>query len=378
MKRAPHALATKRPVVARCCDRERDKPHLRAPSRVRGFTLTELLVATTIGLIVLGAVAQVFATSRTTYRVTEGLSRLQENARFGMHFLTWDIRMAGYMGCLQKTTPVTNHVNNPADYATNFVLGQFVNGHGYTGSGSNPTDWTPALPAAYFTAGEVVPGTDVLVVRRASDQSHRVLPPYMPTPSAALHIEPGNGLSVNDLIIVADCRSADLIQITGPTDPDSTGTLNHNTGAVSQGPGNASQDLSKTYEGDAEILRLITNVYYIGRRNNDPNNPPGLFRKELDNGVVITQELVGGVDNMQVYYGEDSDADGISDIYRTADQVVDWSQVLTARLGLLVRTLNHANIELDTRIYAVAGTLIGPYNDRQQRRVFTSTVELRN
>ncbi len=166
--------------------------------------------------------------------------------------------------------------------------------------------------------------------------------------------------------------------MTGPTDPDLTGTLNHNTGVVSQGPGNATQDLSKTYEGDAEILRLVTNVYYIGRRNNDPNNPPGLFRKELDDGVVVTEELVSGVDNMQVFYGEDSNSDGTADVYRTADQVVDWSIVVTARLGLLVRTLNYANSEVDTRVYGVLGTLIGPYNDRQQRRVFTTTVELRN
>ncbi len=81
---------------------------------------------------------------------------------------------------------------------------------------------------------------------------------------------------------------------------------------------------------------------------------------------------------MQVYYGEDSDSDGIADVYRTADQVADWTTVLTARLGLLVRTPNKLDTGLDTRVYAVAGTLIGPYNDRHQRRVFTSTIELRN
>jgi type IV pilus assembly protein PilW len=349
-----------------------------APRRIRGFTLTELMIATTIGLIVLSAVAQVFATSRATYRATEGLSRLQENARFGMHFLTWDVRMAGYLGCLQKSTVVTNHLNNPADYATNFTLGQFVNGHSYTGTGSNLSDWTPPLPAAYFTAGEVVPGTDVLVIRRGSDKGQRVLPPYMPTPSAALHIETGNGLSVNDIVIVSDCKSADLFQITGPTDPDPTGTLNHNTGTVSQGPGNATQDLSKSYAGDAEILKLITNVYYIGRRNNDPNNPPALFRKELDKGVIIANELVDDVDSMQVYYGEDTDGDGRANTYGKADEVTNWANVETTRVGLLVRTPNNIDRELDARVYPVVGALIGPYNDRHERRVFASTIELRN
>lgn len=384
MTRAHYAPQSKAPVASRhhgrLCDQSAPIAYTRsrAPRRIRGFTLTELMIATTIGLIVLTAVAQVFATSRATYRATEGLSRLQENARFGMHFLTWDVRMAGFMGCLQKSTIVTNHLNNPADYATNFVLGQFVNGHSYTGSGSSLSDWTPALPAAYFTAGEVVPGTDVLVIRRGSDKGQRVLPPYMPTPSAALHIQTGNGLAVNDIVIVSDCKSADLFQITGPTDPDPTGTLNHNTGAVSQGPGNATQDLSKSYQGDAEILKLITNIYYIGRRNNDPTNPPALFRKELDKGVVIANELVDDVDSMQVYYGEDTDGDGKANTYGKADEVTNWANVATTRLGLLVRTPSNIGTDLDTRVYPVVGTLIGPYNDRRQRRVFTSTIELRN
>ena len=49
----------------------------------------------TIGFILLVAVAQVFATRRATYQFTDGLSRVQENGRFGIDFLTWDARMAG-------------------------------------------------------------------------------------------------------------------------------------------------------------------------------------------------------------------------------------------------------------------------------------------
>ena len=254
----------------------------------QGFTLVETMIAMTIGLILLAAVAQVFATSRAAYRFTDGLSRVQENGRFGMHFLTWDARMAGYMSCLRNSTALTNHLNNPTDYATDFVLGQFINGHAYSGSGTGIIDWNPALPANYFTNGEVVPNSDVLIIRRGSDATHKVQPPHMPTPSAALHLDLGNGLFVNDIVIVSDCKSADMFQITGPTDPDTTGTLNHNIGAVSQGPGNATKNLSKSYEGDAEILKLETHVYYIGRQNNDPNNPPALFRKRLQQGVLVS------------------------------------------------------------------------------------------
>ncbi|GMQ76972.1 MAG: PilW family protein [Gammaproteobacteria bacterium] len=344
------------------------------------MTLIEIMVAMVIGVIITAAVAQVYATSRATYQLTEGLSRVQENGRFGLEFLTRDVRMAGYSGCLSKTTPVVNHLNNPTDYATDLVLGQHISAHAYTGSGTSTaiTDWSPALPVSYFTTGEVLPNTDVLVVRGASDQSEQVLPPYMPTPSAALHIETGNGLKVNDIVIVADCRSADMFQITGPADPDTAGTLNHNTGAVSQGPGNARKDLSKTYDSDAEILKLVTRVYYIGRRKNNPDNPPALFRKELDGGVLVTQELVEGIENLQLYFGDDTDSDRAANIYLTADQVTNWATVVAVRMGLLVRTPDKAERDIDARTYMVAGTLIGPLNDRYQRRVFTSTIDLRN
>ncbi len=344
----------------------------------QGFTLVEVMVAMAIGLILLAAVAQVFATSRATYRFTDGLSRVQENGRFGMHFLTWDARMAGYMACLRNSTALTNHLNNPTDYATDFVLGQFINGHAYSGSGTGIIDWNPALPANYFTDGEVVPNSDVLVIRRGSDATHKAQPPYMPTPAAALHLDLGNGLFVNDIVIVSDCKSADMFQITGPTNPDTTGTLNHSIGAVSQGPGNATKDLSKSYEGDAEILKLETLVYYIGRQNNDPNNPPALFRKQLRQGVLVSEELIEGVESIQVSYGEDTNNDGAADIYSKADTVTDWTKVVTLRIALLIRTPSNVDTELDRSTYVLEGISLGPFNDNRQRRIFTTTVSLRN
>lgn len=330
-----------------------------------------------IGLLVLAGVAQVFVSNRVAYRWTEGLSRVQENGRFAMEFLSRDTRMAGYMGCLPRSAPVTNHLNNPTDYTTNFVLGQFVNGHAYAGTGTATlADWDPPLPVGYFTPGEVMADTDVLVIRRGGESSHQVVPPYMPTPSAALQISPGTGLSVDDIIIVADCKSADLFQITGPTDPDISGTLNHNTGTGT--PGNFTQDLSKTYKGDAEILKLTTRVYYVGRRNNDPAGQPALFRKELRENVLVTEEMVEGIESLQIVYGEDTNNDAVADIYRKADLVSDWGKVHTVRIGLLARTPDNVDPERDIRVYGVSGTAVGPFNDNRQRRVFTATMQLRN
>ncbi len=63
-----------------------------------GMTLIEILIALLIGAFLLGGVLQIFVSSKQTNRMQENLSRLQENGRFAMNFLTKDIRMAGYWG----------------------------------------------------------------------------------------------------------------------------------------------------------------------------------------------------------------------------------------------------------------------------------------
>ncbi|MFQ5936255.1 MAG: PilW family protein, partial [Acidiferrobacterales bacterium] len=79
-----------------------------------GFTLVELMVAVTIGLIILAALSQLFVSSRATYQVEEGLSRVQESGRIAMEFLTRDLRMAGYAGCLNVNKTMDTQFNYQA------------------------------------------------------------------------------------------------------------------------------------------------------------------------------------------------------------------------------------------------------------------------
>lgn len=62
----------------------------------RGFSLVELMIAVMLSLVLLGAVIQVFLSSRQTYELSDDLSRIQENGRFSLEFLAQNIRMAGY------------------------------------------------------------------------------------------------------------------------------------------------------------------------------------------------------------------------------------------------------------------------------------------
>jgi len=62
-----------------------------------GLTLIEIMVALLIGAFLLAGVIQIFIANKQTYRVQENLSRIQENGRFAVDYLSRYIRMAGYV-----------------------------------------------------------------------------------------------------------------------------------------------------------------------------------------------------------------------------------------------------------------------------------------
>lgn len=62
----------------------------------RGLTLVEMMVAITVGLLLLGGVVQIFFSNSQAYRVQDDMARVQENGRFALDMLAQNIRKAGY------------------------------------------------------------------------------------------------------------------------------------------------------------------------------------------------------------------------------------------------------------------------------------------
>ena len=71
--------------------------HSRA--RMRGLSLIELMIATTISLVILAAVGWVYQGTSQTYRSHDALARMQEGARYAFELMSKDLRMAGVAGC---------------------------------------------------------------------------------------------------------------------------------------------------------------------------------------------------------------------------------------------------------------------------------------
>lgn len=79
---------------------------------MKGLSLIELLIAVTLGLIILTAVFEIFISTKQTFTATDILSRSQENGRFALEFLEKDIRMAGYKIAEDLPAPIFDCVKN--------------------------------------------------------------------------------------------------------------------------------------------------------------------------------------------------------------------------------------------------------------------------
>jgi type IV pilus assembly protein PilW len=70
----------------------------------RGVTLVELMIAVTIGLLLVVVIAQLFLGSRQTFATTDDVSRMQDNIRFTQILLTRTIHLAGYKSQANSVT----------------------------------------------------------------------------------------------------------------------------------------------------------------------------------------------------------------------------------------------------------------------------------
>lgn len=352
--------------------------------RQRGLSLVELMIAMLLGLILVGGVIEVFLSSRASYRLSSALSEVQENGRFAMNFIVHDARQAGYSGCNADINPVNALDTDSPDYDPSVLSFQYgVNGYDGSGTAAATTSWSPNLTAPLYTnlTNKPIPGTDVLSIRTIQDQGI-VLEDGMPSTSANMKVNDNSGLAIGDILLISDCSSAAVFQV---TKLPSGNKVNHNTGNDAA-PGNATKKVVNAFQQGAGISKISTVTYFIAARGNATScdsGECGLWRTRTvnKNGTAIQQEeeLVDGVTNMQILYGVDTTGDGIVDQYVPASGTINWNNVYSIKIALLAESSDVAvSKPATTPSYTLLNQTVTPPNDLHLRQVFTTTVSLRN
>ena len=320
----------------------------------RGFSMVELMVAIVIGLVLLAGVSSVMVSTKRSYNTQDSLGRLQENARIAMVILERALRNAGYIGCNIDPNNVTTVVDQSAD-PISFNLANLLEGS-ENGSNWYPSGSTLASTLKDSSGNPVTPraGTDLIYVRGAESAGTLQLKGKMNNQSASLKVDSPSGIVAGQILILSDCSSTDIFQATGVNTSAPFDNIIHNTGSSTPGnvPLQGGAKLSKPYGEDAKLMSFQSTIYYIGTGK---SGEPALFRRRIAlDGSFLTEELVEGIENLQVLYGEDTNGDRIPDPkpgetypYRKAGDVTNWDNVVAVRFGIVARAL--ANLNADRR-----------------------------
>jgi len=110
--------------------------------RQSGFTLVEMMVAVTVGLVVILGVTVTFVNLKSAWGTQDKLAQLQDNERLAMAFLTSAVQEAGYYPDPTNTSSIAGFTD--ATYGTT-AAGQVI-----VGTSGTSTD---TLSTVFATAG---------------------------------------------------------------------------------------------------------------------------------------------------------------------------------------------------------------------------------
>jgi type IV pilus assembly protein PilW len=347
-------------------------PYKRPPQS--GLTLVELLVAMTIGGLLMLALFNLFQGTRLTYRMTEQTVQLQDNGRLAQDYLSRHIRHAGF----KERCPNEHFTNLLATddehyHAIIYDLTQPLSGWDGLAAGEDPVFADVTLPAYQ-------PETDVLLIRHAALSSGLILGD-LSTDRTELTVTGAS--SQHALYLLVDDWSCHLFQNEAS---DSAGIVSIQQGDTSI-PGNDDAAQLPGLSATAELLKVYSSFYFIAP--SQQHNIPSLWVCDYGYRGYCAEpwELIEGVFDMQIQYGLDSNGDGQLESYQSASAVTNWRQVRAVRIALLLGAVTTGNtnpIQADDAGMALpfitnAGdSFVAQSGDKRLYRTMYTTIALRN
>ena len=332
------------------------------PMRQSGFSLIELMIAVTLGLVILAALTTFFVQTSGNRREMERNTRQIENGRYAVDSMREDISLAGFYS---DTAPLVT----PSTWVTNDLCPASANDPTTYGFSVTP-NYTAPVPVFGYPDLVGAPlgcfqnlnlNQDIVGIRRFSSDS---------VTAAQAGTTPYRWYLQNSQCI-ADDPLIPLMIATGAN----ASTLNLRT---------------VNCAGPARLWRLREQVYYLRTCSvcdPTPDGIPTLWRAELDpDGSTAMKHaaLVEGIEMMRVDYGVDNTGDGMPDIWTKCDagspcNAAAWANVTSVKVYVLSRNLEETPGWKDEKIYGMGlSGNVGPFNDKYKRHVYTAQIALPN
>ena len=354
---------------------------LPAVRRQRAFTLIELMIAMTIGLLMLSALLAVFLNVSRTNREMARTNILIENGRFAIQLLENDLVHAGYWGELDYTsedppptfaapTAIPNPCLAPASWTSEYKDNLLaIPVQGYT----NGTGLSTCLVTGVLST------SDVLIIRHANT-----------CVSGAANCE--EAADTGPHIQVSACHSEASLEAAYITAPIGTTFNLRNKNCLSTSL--------------APLRKVISHIYYLATSNSQPT----LMRISLENGVYTApQPFIEGIEYFKVEYGIDENGknglpisatnpgDGSADRFITTAELAAapatacnvagsrcflLANTVAVKVHVLARNLEPTLGYTDAKTYQLGDTTVSPTDyaatPNFKRHVFSRTIRLVN
>jgi type IV pilus assembly protein PilW len=302
----------------------------RRPTRYSpGATLVELMVALVLASIILLALTVVFAGGSEDRKEIERVSRQIENGAYGIQLLGDDLRLAGYYGEFDPTT-LTVPASLPSLCVTDPTILSGLLRMPMQGLNEVTADQTCGTQTL-----KVLSGNDVVVIRRVQTCLSG------PTPDADCDTS-------GPYFQAASCETTLL-----STTPTDAFKLSASTTSLTL--------QKKDCATSANYRSYRAHVYYVSPEDKPGDGIPTLKRAELSGADYRIVPLVEGVEQFQVEYGVDTNGDGVPDSWTDApSSVANWTNVVAARVYILVRNLERSARYTDAKSYVMGNKTFTP------------------
>ena len=377
---------------------------MRRAANQTGFSIVELMISITIGLLLLAGLVTLFVSSSDAEREARASSEQIENGRYAIDTISQDARLAGFLGVYRKYKAPTTLPDACDTTSAGLLAAIGLPLQGYQAASLAAKPSPPASCATWLPAANLHPGSDILVVRRAD----------------TVTVAPGAATTAGDVYLQANPATA-AVQTGGGTTSCTSNAAGVATTITRRCTLPIASDacLAECAAGTspaAEIRKLHVHLYFVAPcslpadgsdictgSTDDSGSPiPTLKRLEITaaGGAVTFKvfSITEGVEYLKLEYGVDdtptvvnSDTglvgDGSPDRYTLTPTVADFSNVVTVRADLLMRNSGKSQGYVDAKTYnlgvdpsspANPAVSVGPFSDGYRRHVYAAEIRLIN
>lgn len=314
----------------------------------QGFTLLEIFVSLSIGLVLIGGVLSVFVGMRTTTQETSTMGELQENGRFAVSILTDDLLRQNFWGDLSNNLSWDSLELQPPNNPVGDCIGGGLNNGSFPQNSiaSFRTLWAQTVANANILGGcinNAALNSDVIQIKRVVAQ---------PILAAAIQ---ANRFYLNSGIESAAIFAGDAVAV--------------------------------PVVSESRLWEYQHHIYYIQNDIVGNDVVPVLMQGRLQNAAnpISFNRIVEGIERIHYMFGVDATGNGVIDAYISPANMLedywdnaDSTRILAVKFYVLARAVRPDFNYVNDNVYQMGDIVFDSGGDNFRRLLLSTTVSIPN